>query len=243
MAHNAKIWAVAPTDGVSTLTSAQAVALDLNAYKAINGDDGGTWAPSAAIVIGGQGINPTLAVGAVPNFAADPSGLRTKVRRRLFDTPAKVVNFATTPQGYQQATASGGYFYLNLDNFLTDGATLTSITLAFKIPVAHVGMPAVKPTLSIARLAPMTGSSVSTTLLTADTGSNQLITAAVTVAAYEAAGANQTYVYTPDRVNVIDATQYSYLLTLIDESGVNALANNQYSACTLTMTYADLRPA
>lgn len=56
MAHNSKVWAVAPVDGVDALTAAEAAALDLGQFKSINGDDGGTWAPGATIIIGGAGI-------------------------------------------------------------------------------------------------------------------------------------------------------------------------------------------
>lgn len=45
--------------------------LDAKTYKAINGDEGGTWAPSSAIVIGGSGLT---VVGA---FVADGSFLVT----------------------------------------------------------------------------------------------------------------------------------------------------------------------
>jgi len=57
MAHSSYIrgslgaWGIA-----SALTPAELWAFDQAQYKAINGDDGGTWAPSAAITIGGSGL-------------------------------------------------------------------------------------------------------------------------------------------------------------------------------------------
>lgn len=43
----------------SALFSADMASLDQKTFKSINGDDGGTWAPSSPITIGGSGINIT----------------------------------------------------------------------------------------------------------------------------------------------------------------------------------------
>lgn len=58
MAHNTRVradlaaWSAA---GVA-VTPGEFYALDSNAFKSINGDDGGTWSPLAAIEIGGAGL-------------------------------------------------------------------------------------------------------------------------------------------------------------------------------------------
>lgn len=44
------------TDGVDTLTEADLESFEAKMFKSVNGDDGGTWAPAAPIVIGGSGI-------------------------------------------------------------------------------------------------------------------------------------------------------------------------------------------
>lgn len=44
------------TDGVDALTEIDLESFEAKMFKAINGDEGGSWAPSAAIVIGGSGI-------------------------------------------------------------------------------------------------------------------------------------------------------------------------------------------
>ncbi len=57
MAHNSRIrllWSP-----LSVLLSSDCTALDVGVYKSINGDDGGVWAPSARIYIGGQGLTLT----------------------------------------------------------------------------------------------------------------------------------------------------------------------------------------
>ncbi|HEY1956684.1 MAG TPA: hypothetical protein VGH28_13785 [Polyangiaceae bacterium] len=56
MAHHSKVWPTPPTDGVDSLTAAEAIALDNGQFGAIDGDTGGTWAPSAVIEIGGAGL-------------------------------------------------------------------------------------------------------------------------------------------------------------------------------------------
>lgn len=59
MSHNSRLRA--PTFWVldSPVTPAEFEAFDLAQFEAINGDQGGTWAPAAAIVIGGAGLQVT----------------------------------------------------------------------------------------------------------------------------------------------------------------------------------------
>jgi len=47
------IWVTAPPN---PLLATEVADLDLKTYKSINGDDGGSWAPAAAIAIGGAGL-------------------------------------------------------------------------------------------------------------------------------------------------------------------------------------------
>lgn len=54
--------------GVLNLTSADMQFFDQNLYKAINGDDGGIWAPTSKIAIGGSGM------GVTGNFEAGNNG-------------------------------------------------------------------------------------------------------------------------------------------------------------------------
>lgn len=60
MAHNALIRANLAAWATGTVvTPAEFWAFDQAQFASINGDDGGTWAPSAAIIIGGSGLNTT----------------------------------------------------------------------------------------------------------------------------------------------------------------------------------------
>jgi hypothetical protein len=47
------VWVTAPPN---PLLATEVADLDLKTYKSINGDDGGSWAPAAAIAIGGAGL-------------------------------------------------------------------------------------------------------------------------------------------------------------------------------------------
>jgi hypothetical protein len=56
MAHNTRVRADYAHWATGAVTQDEFDKLDRNAFVGINGDAGGTWAPSAAIVIGGSGI-------------------------------------------------------------------------------------------------------------------------------------------------------------------------------------------
>ncbi len=59
MAHFDYIRPGAVWAALSVLTSNEEHLFDVHQFKSINGDDGGTWAPAAPIVIGGSGLHVT----------------------------------------------------------------------------------------------------------------------------------------------------------------------------------------
>ncbi len=59
MSHFVNVRAGAVWAGTSDLLSAEMAVFDTQLFKAINGDGGGTWAPSAVITIGGSGMDVT----------------------------------------------------------------------------------------------------------------------------------------------------------------------------------------
>ena len=59
MAHNTRIRSGGLWITGSTITQDELEQFDQAQYEAINGDDGGTWAPSAVITIGGSGVTVT----------------------------------------------------------------------------------------------------------------------------------------------------------------------------------------
>jgi len=59
LAHNSYIRAGAVWANASPVTSAEFNLFDVAQFKSINGDDGGSWSPASAIVLGGSGLNVT----------------------------------------------------------------------------------------------------------------------------------------------------------------------------------------
>lgn len=73
MAHFARVRILGGWAGITTLLGSEMEALDLAHYKSINGDEGGAWMPSAAIEIGGSGVDMggLLNIGAAGDFNVD----------------------------------------------------------------------------------------------------------------------------------------------------------------------------
>jgi hypothetical protein len=72
MAHNTYVkGTIASWATGTTVSQVEFAKFDANQYKSVNGDDGGTWAPSAAIVIGGAGLTVSGA------FLATSTGIFT----------------------------------------------------------------------------------------------------------------------------------------------------------------------
>jgi hypothetical protein len=59
MAHNSRIRAPGTWVSLTTVSPSEFEAFDAYTFSAINGDDGGTWAPTDPIVIGGDGLSVT----------------------------------------------------------------------------------------------------------------------------------------------------------------------------------------
>jgi hypothetical protein len=70
MAHNTLLRAdLAAWNVALPVTPGEFWGLDENVFKSVNGDDGGTWTPAAAIVIGGSGIELTGAANRIAGGA------------------------------------------------------------------------------------------------------------------------------------------------------------------------------
>lgn len=232
MAHNGYIRAGAIWVTGTTVLGSEWNKFDVAQFKSINGDDGGTWNPATPIVIGGQGINPIIAGGVPPLYLA--SAQPTRDVMSSLASPFKTSNFAPTSQGWQQASATGGSFSCVLRE-VHDAATLSKVTLTWKVVGPHTGVPGTLPKLSIARVNLSTGA-VGQTLNSGDAGAGLAIAAPGTGAAWDDGGATQSFDYTCDQNNVIDHTAYAYLLILADETGVNSVSGNTYFGAKMHFT-------
>lgn len=241
MAHNTKVWPAGLTDGVSKIPHGELEAIDTNQSKAINGDDGGAWSPSAAIVITGQGIQPTLTASQWPNFLADVGAKRTEVRTSALTPVARLfVGGLLTSGSIVQGQAAGTVCTTLLQ--LPHNATLTQVKAYIKVGSGHnpgPGVPVNLPNMSIQRLNAATG--VLTDFLNA--ADPIAFPTPGSEAAWYAAGAIQSWTYTCNQNNVVDRTLYHFLLAITDETGSNSVAGNLYYGYEATFTVPDLRVA
>jgi len=113
-----------------------------------------------------------------------------------------------------------------------DGATLSSVSISFGVANPHFGVPTL-PTLSVQRIS-QAANSVVVALSTSDPQS--FTPAPGSAAAWFASGFTQQLIYTCNQNNVIDNTQYVYIMTLRDESGANSIAGNTYATYKLNYT-------
>ena len=109
MSHNTLIrpggWV-----GGSNLLQTEMALFDTAQYQSINGDLGGTWAPSSTIVIGGQGLQITGTL--------DINNSLTK-----FETGAQIQLLGTANQQFMNGTQAG--FNNGSQCFFKSGSTLT----------------------------------------------------------------------------------------------------------------------
>lgn len=242
MAHNNKVWPAGLTNGVSKIPHGELEAIDTNQSKAVNGDDGGTWAPAAALIITGAGIQPTLAAGQYPNFLADAGSKRTFVRRSSLTPVSRIFSGGTiTSSAIVQGQATGTVCSTLLQ--VPHNATLTQVKAYIKVSTGHnpgPGVPANLPSISIQRLRASTG--VLTDFLNA--GDPVLFTPApANEAAWYAAGAIQSWTYTCTQNNLVDRTLYHFVMSITDETGANSVSGNLYYGYEATFTLPDLEPA
>jgi hypothetical protein len=115
---------------------------------------------------------------------------------------------------------------------LINGATLSSVNIWMTV-VAHSTVPAEMPSANLSRLLLNHGAPVLDNLSSSVTesfptpGSGSL---------YHDSGNVQFFTFTCNQNNVIDTSQYIYVLTLVDENGLNSVAGNAYYAFSLNYT-------
>lgn len=245
MAHNSLVWPVAPTDGVSTLDSAKLVQLDQGQFKSINGDDGGTWAPSASVQVGGAGLGAYLPAKTDalpwPTFGADAGAIRT-FKKAFLPTPANRLISGTLTSGawIQGNNGASGCFSRKLD--VPDGATITNVRMFVNIVTGHVSLPTLAPGLTVQRLKPGASATLTDVLDSADTtkdGKTITYTLPGAVGTYNALG--EVFVdYPCNQNNVTDRNQYEFLLTVQDETGGGAITGNIFSGGIVTFTLPKL---
>lgn len=238
MAHFSKVWPAGLTDGVSTLPHGDLETIDTNLAKAINGDDGGAWAPgTTSIDIGGKGLSRSFKSATWDDFAADPTAKRTIVRRGIFQPLRVFVGGALTSYGILQGQGVG-VMATSILREPTDHATLTKLRVYFQTATGRGSLPAVGPGIDVSRYDPSAAPPVAASLST--TGA-QFYTLPGLLATYEAAG-TKTMDFVPDTLALLDRTTYHYLVAIYDESGGGAIFGNLFFGYEATWTLDQWRP-
>ena len=123
------------TDATDTVTAAQLNQLDTNATYAADFAAGGTYAPSAAVIVGGSGIqlSGTSRLGLA-------SRSLTIVQPLIGSTCATGDNFEylSSSGAIRNNAGTGAQIFLLLTR-MPDGATLTNVRLYYKGATGHAG--------------------------------------------------------------------------------------------------------
>lgn len=249
MGHNSLIrgggWA-----GASTILGSELATLDANLAGAINGDDGGCWAPAAAITIGGSGMAITgplvvargglltavngdaiqFASGQYPRFAAGHAGRTRKIVSSFAEahrSPTYLWRSRRDSGGIQSVapvyTSYKAPGVVQPTRLLLplrphQGATLSNITIGFRVPTLHPSLPPTMPQARMLRI-DTSGNAVAMTSQAAGADPTGFVgfTKPPTAAAWYMGGAGQSFAFACDQHNTVDRTLYTYALELLDE--------------------------
>lgn len=121
---------------VGTLLPAELEQIDAQLFKAANFDDGGTWAPAAAVVVGGAGIRVTstldVPAGGFVNFDADEVNLTGNLLDIAAPTVFRSNADPTVDSGCAWTFSSGS------SATVASGATLTAASGAVVVLQTHI---------------------------------------------------------------------------------------------------------
>jgi len=198
--------------------------LDAQLFAALNGDGGGTWAPSAKIVVGGSGMQITYSGGATPDFPVLGAAHATSRCDPLMPR-ALVSGGGVDSEWNVQGQGNGSAARVVI--MPPHGATLTNVRMAFAVASSH--LPAVQLGFRVMRITASTGAQADLN------AAGTIITTAGSGAAYFALTSLD---YPCTQNNVVDRTLYSYVLLVVDESGAGALPNNLFISARLDFTLA-----
>lgn len=228
----------------STVSALEFEAIDAMRPSAIDGDGGGTYAPSALLSIGG--LSTTLSastltlsaaamavsapgtwtaaqtingVNVILNATANIVFTPTRTVTRVCQTPM-VATVTGTTQVSQIAITASNDGEQGLD--LPHGASLVSVT-TYITPPTDGTMPGTRPQLQIIKRAMSTGSE---TILATTTDPNSVL------GDYEA---YHGWTCTPASPEVIDRSAYKYYAKLTGESGANSTTIT-WHGCTYSET-------
>lgn len=217
------------------------------AFQGVNGVVGGTYAPSSTITVGGAGLRVTgptkilgsgklvMTTGSVITLAdgdyqdlleGHPGRTRTIWQPMAPVRPVGVDLFAfmnVLPAGAVQAIASTfrratgdtvPEFVKGLR--VHDGSKLTKVELRFRVPTPHAAVPQEMPKVRLFRLRLSDGVAENLCSTALGDGLVPIPTPSSGVKWYSN-GDVQSFVITPDQNNLIDTSQYVYMVHIVEE--------------------------
>jgi hypothetical protein len=250
MSHNSRVRLA--SDSWLTILPSEFATLDANLAAGINAVDGGAYAPSAAIVLGGSGLTVTgplfvarggsltsqtaggwvLGDGDFPLYSATHVGRTRKwlqpcINARVVPhsaayarwTDAAIQTIATTIDQSDGHGALPPRIYVPIRAH--NGSTLGKVTVNFRVGWPHLSLPPTMPTVRVLR---KDGSGKAVTLTSTASGADANgyvgITKPNSPAAWYQSGGAQAFVVVCDQNNVIDTSQYEYVLEITEEGGI-----------------------
>lgn len=237
MAHNARIRTFGFWTDTTPVTAAEYEALDQAQFEAINGDLGGTWAPSAPIIIGGAGVEiggaglTTTTINGAWTCDSTPEAVGWKATNIdpndgfIFDA-AKTFN-AFLPPVIVQSPNNDWWRYLGDVLVQHDvsiarlaywpirpiiGCTIVSIAVYLQAMGTRTDLPTTVPRLLLRRRNIVTGTTEFVGAGVSDTSAD--------VAAYQSC---HSITITP--AHTVPGGAYQYYLSLFGESGTYSVAD------------------
>lgn len=214
--------------------------LDLACQRGVRGDAGGTSTLQGPISVGGQGMTLSSTTTKIEGGVSTAEGGRLHVgtswpqlspsRTRSLVVPFRrnahsvfsKASFSSNPYGVVGSADSNGLWVPIPQRLIHDAVNVVSVTFAFRVGVAHAGVPATLPGFGFVKL---DANSVATII-----ASGSVPTPGSADAWYNH-GDPQTFALTLGVTT--DTKAHSYLISWTDESGSNALAGNIYHSATL----------
>lgn len=226
--------------------------LDANSILGVDGHAGGTYAPAAPLIVGGAGVQIISKSVAENGAALVPAsgktitfGEKSATDAFRFGSPhagktrscLHGISEAWSPRGHgdvgldmtsigvQSKTPGARYF---VPFRVIDGATLTLLTLRWKLGEAHANVPLYLPRFRVVRVSAL---GVLEPLRAEDTTTDRdgWVTwgpRPASGAAYGTTSDVKTLAYTCNQNNVIDRSAYFYVAEIEDEHGTNAFSGS-----------------
>lgn len=219
--------------------------IDQKTFVSLNGDEGGAWAPTAPIVIGGTGV----IIAGLWTISGSGASVTTGVSKSItfnrgtsgdyfgFDPshagalPATVSNFFEfyTPVaqsvvwfGGLLPTKTGARFFTPL-NVYSGASQINTVVITWRVRETHSALPQYLPRV---RVIAVTDEGVVIPLRSSDATTDadgfQFLPTPASVTAYNNGLVAQTWTYTCNVVLPVDSTEYTYFIEFIEESGTGS---------------------